>query len=307
MSLVIGIDGGGSKCTAALSDGERVLATHTSGGCNLNTISPEKVRLALEEAVRGAVAQAGIDLATVRSVCAGVAGAASQQTADGIREMMASILPPSTLLQVVGDTTIALEAEFGGGAGVVCISGTGSIAFGRNERGEFARAGGWGRPVSDEGSGHWIGQRAIAECLHALDMGRSSSLIAGIMNHWRIATREQLVQRCNREAVPNFSELFPVAVAAGAQGDGLACEILIDAATRLARLTQIVVRRLWVGRTNVDVAVTGGVFSNAEHIVQVFTNVIRIDRPEVKVRLSQREPYCGAISLAQKALLGSTN
>jgi N-acetylglucosamine kinase-like BadF-type ATPase len=305
--LVIGIDGGGSKCTAALADGERVLATHTSGGCNLNTASPESARLALEQAIHGVVAQAGIDAAMVRGICAGVAGAASPQTAEKIQEILAAILPQAAQVQVVGDTTIALEAEFGGGAGVVCISGTGSVAFGRNERGDFARAGGWGRTVSDEGSGHWIGQRAIAECLHALDMGRSSRLIAGIMNYWKIATREQLVQRCNCGAVPNFSELFPITIAADAQGDGLAREILTEAATRLARITQIVLRRLWIGHSEVTVAVSGGVFSNSGHIVQVFSNVIRTDRPEVTVRLSQREPYCGAISLAQQALCDSAS
>jgi N-acetylglucosamine kinase-like BadF-type ATPase len=234
----------------------------------------------------------------VKSVCAGVAGAASPEVATQIREIVAALLPTASV-QIVGDTEIALAAEFGDGPGVICISGTGSIAFGRNERGDVARAGGWGRFVSDEGSGHWIGQRAISECLHALDMGRSSGLITGIMHHWHIATREQLVQHCNRGQLPNFADLFPVVQSANQSGDALACEILTAAGTELARVAQIVLRRLWVGRSNVEVAVTGGVFTNSPRVRQIFSNVIRSDRPEVNVRVSEREPYMGALYIAE--------
>jgi len=294
----LGIDGGGSKTTAALSDGASVLSTHTAGGCNLNAVPAADAESALAEAVHGALSSAGVFAADVKSVCAGVAGAASPEAAEKIGEIITAQLPKATV-QVVGDTAIALAAEFGGGPGVICISGTGSIAFGRNERSDIARAGGWGRFVSDEGSGHWIGQRAVSECLQALDMGRSSRLITGVMHHWHIATREQLVQSCNCDQVPNFADLFPVVQVANQEGDPLACEILTAAGISLARVTQIVLRRLWVGRHSVEIAVTGGVFTNSTRVCQVFSNVIRSDRPEVTIRVSQREPYMGAIYLAQ--------
>ena len=301
MSFVLGIDGGGSKSTAALSDGMRVLATCTAGGCNLNSVSREDAQAALAEAIHGALSSAGVTSDAVASVCAGVAGAASPEVAATITNILAELLPKAAV-QVVGDTVIALDADFSGGPGVVGISGTGSIAFGRNHRGELARAGGWGRFVSDEGSGHWIGQRAVTHCLRALDMGRSSSLITGIMHHWKIATREQLVQHCNRDQVPNFAELFPVVLAADHDGDALACEILNSAGSKLARIAQIVLRRLWIGHAPVEVSMTGGVFTNSARIRQVFVNFIRTERPEVGVRLGEREPYMGALYLAKHAL-----
>jgi N-acetylglucosamine kinase-like BadF-type ATPase len=202
---------------------------------------------------------------------------------------------------VVGDTAIALEAAFAGGPGLVCIAGTGSVAFGRNERGEIARAGGWGRFVSDEGSGYWIGQRAVSQCLRALDMGRSSSLITGLMEHWSIATREQLVQHSHWEQTPNFAELFPIVRAAAEAGDPLAGEILNAAGFELARIAQVVLRRLWVGPSIVQVATTGSVFSSSPRICQVFSNFIRADRPEVQVRISSRQAFEGALYLAQLA------
>jgi len=300
MSFFLGIDGGGSKSTAALSNGTAVLAIQSAGGCNLNTVSSENARLALTEAVEGALHSAGVSTKSVTSVCAGVAGAASPEVAEKIAAILAGILPHASI-QVVGDTVIALEADFPGGPGLVCISGTGSIALGRNERGELARAGGWGRVVSDEGSGNWIGQCAVAQCLRALDMGRSSGLVTKIMQYWKIATREQLVQHC-RDQFFNFADLFPIVMAAAEAADPIACELLTSAGIELARIAQVVVRRLWVGRCDLEVVMTGGVFSNSARICQVFSNSLRADRPEIRVRLSSRRPFDGALYLAQRAL-----
>lgn len=301
MSFLLGIDGGGSKTAAALSDGQTVLGTHTAGGCNLNVVSSEKARLALYEAVHGVLSSAGVPAASVTGVCAGVAGAASPENAAKIADFLAELLPRA-FIQVVPDATIALEAAFSGGSGLVCICGTGSIAYGRNERGERARAGGWGRLISDEGSGHWIGQCAVSQSLRALDMGRSSAMVTGIMEHWNVITREHLLQRCHREQLPGFADLFPIVRAAAEDADPLASEILTAAGFELARIAQIVLRRLWVGRTSMEIAMSGGVFLSSRHIRQVFSNVIRSERPEVCIRLSNHQPIEGALYLAQQAL-----
>jgi N-acetylglucosamine kinase-like BadF-type ATPase len=297
MAFVLGIDGGGSKTAAALSNGKAVFTAGVAKGCNLNSVSLESARLALSEAVHGALASGGISPADVASVCAGVAGAASPDVAAKISGLLAGLLPRASI-RVVGDIIIARQAAFSGGPGVVCISGTGSAAFGCNERGEMTRAGGWGRMASDEGSGHWIGQRAVSQCLRALDQGRSSQLITGIMRHWHIATREQLVQHCRSEELPNFAELFPVVLGVAETGDPLANEILDAAAIELARITQIVLRRLWAEHSTQRVAVTGSVFNHSPRIRYVFGNVIRAERREVQIGLSERQPFEGALQMA---------
>jgi N-acetylglucosamine kinase-like BadF-type ATPase len=303
MAYVLGIDGGGSKTAAAVSNGVSMFTTSAPRGCNLNSVSPENAQLALAEAVHGALSAAGISPLDIVSVCAGVAGAASPDVAAKIAELLSGLVPRASI-RVVGDTVIALEAAFSGGAGVVCISGTGSVAFGRNARGEITRAGGWGRLVSDEGSGYWIGQRAVTKCLRAMDQGRSSKLITAVMRSWHIVTREQLVQRCHSEPGPNFAELFPVVLEVAESGDPLANEILTAAGFELARITQVVLRRLYSGRAVQQVAVTGSVFAHSPRIRQVFTNVIRADRSEVQIRLSGRQPFEGALELAWESLPG---
>ncbi len=198
---------------------------------------------------------------------------------------------------------IALEAAFSGGPGVVCISGTGSVAFGRNERGELARAGGWGRLVSDEGSGHWIGQRAVSQSLRAMDMGRSSSY--GHRNHGAMEHRNPRATCAalpSASSIPDFADLFPIVLAAAEAGDPLASEILTAAGIELARIAQIVLRRLWVGHTSHGNRNHRRRLCQLPRVRQVFGNVIRSRTPRGLIRLSNRQPIEGALYLAQQAL-----
>lgn len=63
---------------------------------------------------------------------------------------------------VTTDGEIALEDAFGEGAGILLISGTGSVAYGRGPTGTLLRAGGWGPTCGDEGSSTGIGRRALS-------------------------------------------------------------------------------------------------------------------------------------------------
>jgi len=62
---------------------------------------------------------------------------------------------------ITNDALIALVAAVGHEPGIVIVCGTGSIAYGRNRDDIAGRAGGWGWVLGDEGSGYWIGRRAL--------------------------------------------------------------------------------------------------------------------------------------------------
>lgn len=62
---------------------------------------------------------------------------------------------------VVSDIELAHLLAFGNSPGIVLNAGTGSIAYGRNEKGKTARAGGWGPLVGDEGSAFWVGREFL--------------------------------------------------------------------------------------------------------------------------------------------------
>jgi glucosamine kinase len=69
-------------------------------------------------------------------------------------------------VDVIADVEAAWHATLGAESGVLVLAGTGSIALGRDARGRWARAGGLGPLLGDEGSAFWIGRewlRATAD------------------------------------------------------------------------------------------------------------------------------------------------
>ncbi len=164
MAYYLGIDGGGTKTRCVLADEATVFATATTGGCSVIRHGEEHAREALHNAIRQVCAAAKISPDRISAICIGVTGAARPEIAGKIRGILTELVPGGTptRIEVVGDNVIALEAAFGAGPGVIAIAGTGSIVYGRDAVGHTARAGGWGFAVSDEGSGYWIGRRAIS-------------------------------------------------------------------------------------------------------------------------------------------------
>ena len=317
MAFFLGIDGGGTRTTCLVGDETSVLGTVTSAGSNPIRVGGPQARKVLRTAIRQACTAAKVDPKKIQRACIGVAGAARPQISNLVHAAVAKLVGGE--IEVVGDMVIAREAAFPDQPGIVVIAGTGSIAFGRNQRGEVARAGGWGFAVSDEGSGHWIGKTAVAAALRARDSGNDrenetrnetgetpgkdherSSLLTSIMNAWHLETLDDLVRSANSIPPPDFSSLFPPVLAAAASGDALARDILMSAASELAQLAKIVMQRLETSGEALPLALSGGVFQNSPVVRQAFANSVRADYPHVKILPVTTDSAQGALALARK-------
>jgi glucosamine kinase len=298
MKLFLGIDGGGTKTECAVGNEVEVLGRFTAGTSKIQRVARETAANSLRAAVQGALYAARIQPDEISYSCIGIAGASQPEVIEFVTEVTSTLVPGG--LQIVGDNVIAHEAAFHGGPGVLVIAGTGSIAFGRNERGETARAGGWGSIISDEGSGYWIGKTAVASAMRAYDSGQSTALVDKIMKQWRIATREDIVRLANSTPPPNFAALFPEVLAAADKGDVLARDILNRAGTELAAIAKVVIRRLWPGQHEIHLAGSGGVLRHSHHVRQILQNVVRAERPQAIYDDKIIDPIEGALFLARK-------
>lgn len=299
MAIFLGIDGGGSKTACVLGDESLVLATATAGGSNIVRLGDETARANLHAAIQEACAVAGLKPSDIDCAVVGVAGAgAVREHAEAIRRIVAELGVKD--VEVVGDNVIAMEAAFAGLPGVVVISGTGSIAFGRNPRGETARAGGYGFAISDEGSGHWIGRNIAAAAMRSYDNGHAD-LLDGILRIWRISSKEELVQKANSTPRPDFAQLFPLTVDFAARGYAVAQSVLTLAGRELGELAATVIHRLWSERKPVRVALGGGVFAHSPQVRKSFYLAIREVHPTAAVNFQIVEPLTGALWLARRA------
>lgn len=297
VAFFLGIDGGGTKTDCALGDGAGILGRGREAGSKRTRVGEAQARAALHGAIRQAAAEAKVDLAQVRRTCVGMAGASRPEINESVRALVAEVVPGE--IEVVGDMHVALEAAFPDAPGMVVIAGTGSIAYGRNERGETARAGGWGSAISDEGSGEWIGRAAAAAALRAYDSGQSTALIECILNSWRLATRDDVARAANASPPPDYAALLPQILATAKAGDGVARDLLLQAGTELAQLAKVVARRLWPGALSARVALAGGVFRHSEMVRRVFANSLRAERPQTEI-VEDVEPVVGALALARR-------
>lgn len=163
--FILGIDGGGTSCRAALAtpDGT-ILGRARSGSANIRT-DLSGARASIVEAARAAFADADADAALMPQTAAvlGLAGANVGTYAQQLEAIL-----PFRQSRVETDALIALEGAVGSGDGAMAILGTGTAYMARRS-GKVSSIGGWGFLIGDQGSGARIGRDLLEETLLAHD------------------------------------------------------------------------------------------------------------------------------------------
>ena len=301
---VLGIDAGGSKTVALVADGNgRIVGEGRAGGANLQTEGELQVEKVLHEVIELAI-HGRHD--PPDAVCLGMAGVDRDSDARVIREIMRRLgFRRNTL--IVNDALIALVAGAGASPGVVVISGTGSIAYGVSHRGLAARAGGWGPTLGDEGSGYWIGRRALEAVVRDADgRGPRTALTEKVLAFFSLARPELLVseiyhQPHGRRAI---ASLAPEVDRAREAGDLVAGEIMIDAADELAKAAASVITRLDMRGQEFPILLAGGMLKRSRWLVAEIEQRMAEVAPRSEVLPLTEEPVIGAVRLATAAATG---
>jgi N-acetylglucosamine kinase-like BadF-type ATPase len=305
MIHVLGIDAGGTKTVCYLADETgAVLSEARSGGANLQAVGELQVEKVLHEVMEAAIAERQIVPA---AICLGIAGVDRPDDFAVVRAIMKRIGYKARVL-IVNDALVALEAGTPGGPGVVIISGTGSIAYGRNAAGEAARAGGWGYVLGDEGSGYWIGRAALRAVLRESDRrGPRTALTPMLLKHFGVAEAQGLIHEIyHTNLKPSaIGALAESVQAAFREGDQAAIGILRSAADELEAAGLSVARRLdLVGRV-IPFILSGGIFRAVPWLEEELSRRLPVSSPHSRVCLLDREPAVGAVTLALQEARGS--
>ena len=298
MTFVLGIDAGGTKTVCQLADetGE-VLAEARRGGANLQASGELEVEKVLHEVMEEAIGDHDVRPA---AVCLGIAGVDRPDDARAVQGIMRRIGYKARIL-VVNDALVALEAGAPNQRGVVVIAGTGSIAYGRNDRNEAARAGGWGYMLGDEGSGYWIGRAALRAVLREADRrGPTTRLTGLLLNYYGVSRAQDLIHHVYQ------GTLRPAAIASLAQcvqgafsdGDPVALGILRGAADQLESAALSVARRLEIVGLEFPFILAGGIFRAVPWLQEELARRLPLASPRSRTMLLAIEPAVGAVRLA---------
>src|SRR6266576_4768041 len=255
--LVVGIDAGGSKTRAfAVDRTGAVIGRGAGGGANLLS-SPDpqgSIGAALAESLGSAVPQA------IVLSCSGGDRPADREKG---RAILVRLVGPEVQIEVTHDAIAALYAGNPAGCGVVLISGTGSIAFGRNLAGEERRAGGWGYLIGDEGSAVWLGLEGLRAAAHHADgRGAGTTITAHLLRDLGVETFMDVIPQIYGKPHPAPAIVAAVwAVGrAAAEADAIAVSIVQRGAHALARAASTVATGLRM--TEGPVYLAGGAFES---------------------------------------------
>ncbi|KAK5065138.1 hypothetical protein LTR84_000974 [Exophiala bonariae] len=178
------IDGGGSKCAAAIISADGVTSYGEAGGCNVTDVgvqaATESIDLAIQRAVDSSPISSGKSWRTLSlsSIWVGLAGydrpCLAAQVDQALEKLFCRQRGPR--LKVTNDIELlALSAleKHKINSTMVLIAGTGSIAMSYQRSGDqlsrTSRVGGWGHIIGDDGSGFDIGRKGVRHALAALD------------------------------------------------------------------------------------------------------------------------------------------
>jgi len=268
-SLLLAVDGGGTRCSARLATiSGNVLGEAVAGPANLRRGVNRSFAMAVE-AASACLKQATLPATEMGRIvaCLALAGASEPTHLAAAKAHK----HPFRKAIVTTDAHAACVGAHGEADGGVIVAGTGTVGWAR-VKGRSYRVGGWGLPISDEGSGAWAGCEALRRVLWAHD-GRIA---------WTPMLRSLFANfSCDPHAIvtwtataspADFGALALHIVDYAAQGDEASIELLQECA---AHVDALATRLLAVGADRL--ALVGGFGpslrkwlspTTAEHLVE---------------------------------------
>lgn len=303
MGYLIGIDGGGTRTTVVLTGadgGETVRRTGPPG--LVDPRHPTAAAHVLLAVIREAMVEAGWTQPAA-ALCAGLAGVGHEAEREAVCAALAEA-GVAERVAVVSDGEIALEGALGEAPGILLIAGTGSVAYGRDERGRVERCGGWGMIVGDEGSAYAVGRVALSAALCAYDRrGRPTRLLPAVLSHLRLDFPAELPPWAGRAEKSDIAALATLVAEQAAGGDDVAASILDSAAGHLASHVTALAERLGPWAEPPAVVFFGGMFSDDGFGARV-ERAIGEAGLEVQVREPVEDAVGGAVRVARRLAAG---
>ena len=295
--IVIGIDGGGSKTHAIVADETGTSIGEATGpGSAVKPGDEEASAEVIATVVREALEAAGMSHVTPRVICIGVAGAGREAARQALWQALVARDLAGDIV-VHSDFGIALADAFGDGPGVLLIAGTGSAAFGRSPAGTTARCGGWGPVIGDEGSGTWIGRRALSVVSAAADGRESQTALTGaILTAAEVNEVSDLIPWAANASRDQIASLAPVVFSVADAGDLRANAIISLAVEELMLHVRALAQQLFGDeRAAVPVAFTGGLLKKGTTLRKRLEHRLRAAVPGAQVKAGDINPARGAV------------
>lgn len=281
---VIGLDIGGTKTRGVRFQDDEPVRDETAGSANVQNVSREQAAANLAE-LFGKIGGGRID-----QVYAGAGGIDTDEDARALADLIAPHAPGARIT-VVHDSRLLLAAG-GASTGVAVIAGTGSAAWGKNDAGEEARAGGWGYLLGDEGSGYWLGREAVRHSLRRMNQGlEPDRLSRALLDSCGVDEPGKLIALFHSPDTGRryWAQQAKLVVEAADAGDEASQAMVVQAGRDLADLAGQATRQLGL---NGPVILGSGLGMNVPRLQEAFTSALA-EQGITDVRILRQDPVFG--------------
>ncbi len=305
MKYLIGMDGGATKTKCILTDINFNKVYEAVGpASNFLVIGTETVSETIFYLINGCISAAKISIEDVESIVIGTTGGGRRSDAELLeKQIFADAKIKSVAInkfKVESDARIALEGAFSGKAGSILIAGTGSIMFGKDEKDEIHRVGGFGRFIGDEGSGYRIGRKGLNAVARFMDGRAKPTKIADLLDkEFSISTSEQLITEVYRNNF-DIASVAPVVFEAAETGDKVAQRILENEADELLLHINSMKEKLKVDI--LKVSLIGSILTKPNYFSYLFNEKVVRRFNDVKIMEAEHSPEFGAALLAKQVI-----
>ncbi|MGN7455396.1 N-acetylglucosamine kinase [Paenibacillus pasadenensis] len=297
MSFYLGVDAGGTKTHALVSDADgRILGKGMAAGGNHQN-GRDSARRNLDAAVSEALRQAGVERSALAHAYFGLAGADRQADLDILHPLLGSI-GFAERYTVVCDTIIGLRAGTARPYGVSVICGTGVNCAGVSPSGDMYQCGGFSYMYGDFGGGGGLNVEVFRTVIRSWD-GREgpTKLTPMLLEMLGYPTVEAMFHDYLDRSLGVPTDVVRLLFRAASEGDEAALRILTHQGEELALSVKAVIERLGMRKLPFDVVLAGSLLTRGDHgwISGPIAAMLRQTAPGASLVKLDVEPVVGAL------------
>jgi N-acetylglucosamine kinase-like BadF-type ATPase len=299
VSYYLGVDGGGTKTLAIVTDEYGMVIGVGAGGNSNHQISRENAEAALKKATDEALLSSGIEQSMLSSSCFGLAGADTTQDIVIIKSILRKLGFENCM--IYNDGLIALKAADASFFGMTLICGTATNAIGRDHEGNIHQVGGFGYNFGDFGGGHHLSKEIFRLVIRSAEGREPKTLLSDlVLNELGFKHISEMYEYylINKKSIP--VHLTPLLFEAGEQGDEPAIRLIEKQAAELVLSAEALAGKMKLSAKPFTLVLAGSVITKSKRdlMYHAFLSKLRHSHLNANVTKLKTEPVIGSALLA---------
>lgn len=298
MVYYLGIDGGGTRTTVAVSDENGTPILKAVGRTvNFYSVGMETARKNLSDIMNDVHKKIGdITFKSAFIGCSALDNRADEVTVDAL----CGGIIRSDKITMDSDTYVALFSGESSVSRAVVICGTGSMVTGIEDNEKIYTKGGWGHVIGDGGSAYSIAVEGLKEAVNLFDENDfNSSLVKSAQDFFKTDDLRKIIdviynENTTKDVIADFAKCISLEAE---RGDTVSIGIIKNECNKLLRTVYSLLNEM---NSCEILYLYGGVFQNNALFTEYFVESVKEKYPSLKTELLKIPPEEGALKIARE-------